>query len=98
MAISINTKDFFETIKPFDRYEEVTIYVDNNTFVEASREDDDGHAVIRNMCGEEISKEDLFEMVKDYKVVYFEAKQILKFFDGIGIHFDIYLRSFYIQS
>lgn len=98
MALSINTKDFFETIKPFKYYEEVTVYIDNTRFVDVSYEtfEEDvgvsGRTVIRDSDGEEVSLEDFMEMVKDYKVIYFEAEQILNCLDGEGIHFDIYLR------
>lgn len=91
MALSINTKDFFETISPFDSYEETTIYIGDQLFVESFYEDAD--KVIRTPYGDDVSKDDVMESIKDYKVVYFDADQITSFDgEGVGTRLNIYLR------
>lgn len=92
MALSISPKDFFEAIDPFDSYEETTIYIGDQLFVESFCEDTD--KVIRTPYGEDASKDDVMESIKNYKVVSFYAEQITSYFDGegVGVRLNIYLR------
>lgn len=91
MSLSINTKDFFETIDPLNSYEETAIYIGNQLFVESFYEEAD--RVIRDPEGKDVSKDDVMEAIKGYKVVYFDADQITSFDgEGMGTRLNIYLR------